>query len=167
MKYFFIFLILSFKISAEVIPPNYDFKLTELDIFFPGKKLAEIKTKWGEGEIIEKGSVEMRRFQVTATNYQVIVLAQIQNEVVIDFYARLPSYFLHDVFHQSLINKIGKQNQYLLDNETAIYKWNNVQGLEHTYASTCTITCFPIYYTVNSGKAGGKSLQQKFLEFIK
>jgi len=165
MKKILFFFLLSLNLGAAVKAPNQDFKLTELDIFYPGKKTSEIKTKWGDGEVVEKGPPEIRRYVVAAPNYQIIVLVQIQNDTVIDFYAKLPSYFLHDIFHQSLINKLGKQNRYYLENETAVYVWNNVQGLEHTYASACTITCFPIYYTVNSGS--GKSLQQKFLDFFK
>ena len=62
--------------------------------------------------------------------------------------AHLPQYFSHDLFHQALINRLGKQDSYLKKNKTAVYRWKNRKGLNYIYAGACTITCFPIYYAV-------------------
>lgn len=65
-----------------------------------------------------------------------------------DFYAKLPSYFLHDIFLQSLVNRYGKQNSYVKKERSAVYIWNNIEGNKHYYSGSCTITCFPVFYSV-------------------
>jgi hypothetical protein len=75
------------------------------------------------------------------------VIVQSQEGKILDMFAKLPSYFLHDVFHQSLINRFGKQDEYKKYGEEAIYKWTK-SPLTHVYSGACTITCFPIFYTV-------------------
>ena len=52
------------------------------------------------------------------------------------------------IFHQSLINRIGKQDKYLNTNEQSVYVWNNKNGNRHVYSGACTVTCFPLYYSV-------------------
>ncbi|MBL7663619.1 MAG: hypothetical protein JNM93_00685 [Bacteriovoracaceae bacterium] len=143
-------LIFSLNLNAKVDPPNYNFSLDELAIFNPGSSISEIEKKYGPGLIIEKkGEITIFRFFVSQLRYKFPVIVQAKSAEVLDFYATLPSYFLHDVFHQSLINRIGKQNQYLLRDEHAVYVWNNVKNLKHTYSAACTITCFPIFYSVS------------------
>ena len=72
---------------------------------------------------------------------------QFFKDKVLDMYTRLPSYFLHDVFHQSLINRYGKQQKYELKDSTAVYRWDNTPNYTQIYSGACTVTCFPIFYT--------------------
>ncbi|MEI8346567.1 MAG: hypothetical protein WCG27_03815 [Pseudomonadota bacterium] len=140
---------LATPIFAEVQAPNYDFSLDALQIFYPGNKKEDIEAKYGKGEVMEKNDkVLMVKYYIAHLRYKFPVIVQYIDGQTSDFYARLPSYFLHDVFHQSLINRIGKQDQYEKKNEEATYSWNNKDGKRHVYGASCTITCFPIFYTV-------------------
>jgi hypothetical protein len=86
--------------------------------------------------------------------YKFPVFVQVANGQVLDFFARLPAYFLHDVFHQSLINRYGKQDLYFKKDSNAIYIWNDEEGIRFTYSGGCTINCFPIYFAGSSSKPG-------------
>ena len=135
---------------SQVGPPNYSFTLDQLAPFFPGKALTRIQGQFGKGKIMEKREdTSIIRFEISHNRYRFPVMAQIHNNLVTDFFAPLPTYFLHDIFHQSLINRYGKQNRYVLEQEHAFYEWKNRQGLNHAYAGACVITCFPIYYAVS------------------
>jgi hypothetical protein len=72
--------------------------------------------------------------------------------VILDFFAILPSYFLHDLFHQALINRLGKQSSYIKKETAALYIWKTSDGLTHYYQGTCTINCFPEFYSVVGAK---------------
>jgi hypothetical protein len=63
----------------------------------------------------------------------------------VDILARLPAYFLHNIFHQSLINRFGPQDKYLKKEEHAVYQWTNKKNFNITYSGACTITCFPVF----------------------
>ncbi len=131
---------------AQVEPPNYNFSLNSLQVFYPKSKLSTIQNKHGPGELIENStSAKIYKFYLAQIRYKFPVFVQVKDGQVIDFFARLPSYFLHDVFHQSLINKMGKQNEYRKKDNSAIYIWNNVEGNKFYYNASCTLTCFPIY----------------------
>jgi hypothetical protein len=137
------------NIWAKVTPPNYTFKLDDLNIFKPGKALTELEKKHGKGEEIKNnGLVKVYRFKVKHQAYNFPVIVQAKEGKILDFYATLPRYFLHDVFHQSIINRIGKQDQYFNKDEHSIYIWNNKENFRHVYSAACTITCFPIFYSV-------------------
>jgi hypothetical protein len=88
------------------------------------------------------------------------VLVQSKNGVIEDFHVKLPSYFLHDVFFQSLINRYGKQKSYKKFGEEAYYVWE-VSALRHIYSAACTITCFPIFYAVQKMEGKEKSILEK------
>lgn len=134
---------------AKVDPPNYDFSLKKFDLFMPGSKLADIEKEYKFKEVVfNQGTYITYKFYVEHMRYKFAILVQTQDGIVLDFHARLPQYFLHDIFHQSLINKIGKQNTYKNKNEHSLYVWDNTNGNQHIYSSACTITCFPIYYAV-------------------
>ena len=100
------------------------------------------------------------RFYVKQLRYRFSVMVQIEGNKVVDFFATLPSYFLHDVFHQSLINRLGKQTRYFYQENSAVYLWKNKKGIDFIYRATCTITCFPIYL------AGRPSERNPALSFI-
>lgn len=134
---------------AKVDPPNYDFSLDRLGPFMPGKSLQESLKEQAEVEVIrkEKG-YEVRKIYIEHIRYKFPLLIQSKDGVITDFYARLPAYFLHNIFHQSLINRLGDQDIYKKLEEQAVYAWKNKKGNNHVYSGACTITCFPVYYTV-------------------
>ena len=102
---------------------------------------------------------------ISHVRYIFPVYVQINKGVISDFYARLPTYFLHDIFHQSLITKFGKQTKYYRQENDAIYTWKNVNGLKIIYSGSCTITCYPNYVSyMKVSKVRGEyiPLLQKF-----
>lgn len=133
---------------AVITPPNYNFSLDTFADFAPGADLEGLKTKYGKSFFMnEDGGIKTYKFYVSHIRYKFPVIVQTTNGKVIDFFALLPTYFLHDVFHQSLINRIGKQDRYKKIEENALYIWNSKNGIKHIYSGTCTITCFPLYYS--------------------
>ncbi len=129
----------------------------------PGQKLVEIEKKYKQKELMsKKDAYSIYRFYVEHLRYRFAVLVQFNEGKVTDFHARLPQYFLHDVFHQSLINRIGMQDVYKKVEEQAVYIWNNKNNNKYYYSGACTITCFPIYYGVIGlnylNKSGFKSI---------
>src|SRR5690606_30756599 len=146
-------LIMFQQLNAKVEPPNYNFPIESLDAFFPGQKFADLGDKFGKGEVMSKvAGVETIKFHVKKERYNFPVLIQVQDGVILDFLARLPSYFLHDVFFQSLVNRYGKQKTYKKIGEEAFYVWNK-KALKHVYSAACTITCFPVFYSVHKEDA--------------
>lgn len=138
--------IIAIRASAVVDPANYNFSLDQLAVFKPGSDIKGAIEKYGKAELIqENGNTKMLRFYVAHIRYKFAVLVRIANEQVVDYHARLPGYFLHDVFHQSMLNRYGQQNFYRLINGTAVYLWENKEGVNYLYSGTCTITCFPTY----------------------
>ncbi|MCK5884637.1 MAG: hypothetical protein KAG61_13180 [Bacteriovoracaceae bacterium] len=149
ITFFLAIALVAFPLTAKVDPPNYDFSLDTMKDFMPGQKLQQIQKKYGKGtKISEGGGGIVYRFYVTQLRYKFPVFIQLKGQEVGDLFTRLPTYFLHDTFHQSLINRIGPQNQYLKRENSAIYIWDKVSGNTHVYSGSCTITCFPNYYAV-------------------
>jgi hypothetical protein len=147
MKVTLLTLLLSVLCLGKVDPPNYDFSLDELKIFSPFNKLEDIQKKYQNLSLIEdNGALKIYKTYHTQLRYKFPVLFQTKKGVVTDFYARLPAYFLHDVFHQSLINRYKMQDHYHKDQEQAVYIWKNRENIHHVYSGACSITCFPIYY---------------------
>lgn len=131
---------------GQIEPPNYNFSLDTLGDFYPGKKFEAIKQKYGKGEIeFNKGASVIYKFYVSHIRYKFPVFVNVFKGESVGFFARLPSYFLHDVFHQSLINRYGKQDEYSKVGNAANYTWNNKNNLKIIYQGQCTLTCFPMY----------------------
>lgn len=151
------------KGHSQVQAPNYNFSLDQLEKFLPNTPLDQLVEEFGPGEDIKLPGAKaiIKRYYVAHIRYKFPVFVQIQNDRIIDMFARLPSYFLHDVFHQSLINRYGKQQSYLNRDEHAVYQWKRENGMVHTYAGACAITCFPIYYTVAPAQAQAPSLFER------
>lgn len=148
-------------INAKVEAPNYDFSLKTLDDFFPGKSPKELDAKLGKGESMGKEyGTETLKYYVTQIRYKFPVLVQTSEDQISDFFARLPSYFLHDLFFQSLVNRYGKQKTYKKYGEEAQYTWE-VSGNRHIYSATCTITCFPVFYAVEKMDSSNLSILEK------
>lgn len=134
---------------SKVKAPNYDFSMKKFDIFMPGAKIADIEKEYSYKKLVFKSTqFQTYKFFIEHIRYKFAILVQFNNGVVTDFHARLPQYFLHDIFHQSLINRLGKQDIYKKVEEQATYIWKSEKGLEHTYSGACTITCYTIYYAV-------------------
>lgn len=135
-------------LNAKVEAPNYNFSLDALSVFTPNSPLSTITEKYGKPELMNTiNGAQTQKFYVSHIRYKFPVLVQIRDEKVMDSFARLPSYFLHDIFLQSLVNKMGKQNLYKKNGEEAFYVWEK-DGNRHVYSASCTITCFPIFYAV-------------------
>ena len=163
MKITLSFCFLISLVYAKVDPPNYDFSLDKFQIFMPGQTLAKIQASYPSKELVlQNGEFKTYKFYVEHIRYRFPILVQFKADKVTDFHARLPTYFLHDLFHQALINRYGKQDQYKNKKEQSIYIWNNQNGNKHYYVGACTITCFPIFYAVRTQDLGAQAsiLQQ-------
>ncbi|MCR9203183.1 MAG: hypothetical protein NXH75_01295 [Halobacteriovoraceae bacterium] len=146
---FFLPLILALFFLSEVYgqiePPNYNFSLNTLADFYPGKKFEEMKTKYGKPELSLNKGTPIYKFYVAHIRYKFPVFVRIYKGESVGFFARLPSYFLHDVFHQSLINRYGKQDEYSKVGNSAVYIWNDEKNIKFIYQGQCTLNCFPMY----------------------
>lgn len=132
---------------AKVEAPNYDFSVDKFKEFMPGTPIAPLILKY-KPEIVGKDSSSTTyKFYIAHIRYKFVTLVQVVDSKITDFHARLPHYFLHDVFHQSLINRYGAQDKYKKNEESALYVWENKKGINHVYSGACTITCFPIFYS--------------------
>lgn len=150
---FYALLLLSLSAFGKVEAPNYNFGLKTLEKFYPGRSIADLKADYGEGELLrQQGAMEMRRFMVKQLEFKFPVIIQTEEGKIQDMHAQLPSFFLHNIFHQSLIDQIGKQQKYLRVEEEAVYVWEK-EDFKYTYSAACTITCFPIFLNVTWSKA--------------
>lgn len=148
-------------LNAKVEAPNYDFSVDTLSDFYPGKTVSSLDTKYGKAEVMsEERGIRTLKYYVAHIRYKFPVIVQVRDGVVEDFLARLPNYFLHDVFFQSLINRLGKQNSYKKTGEEAYYVWNT-PPLKHVYSAACTITCFPVFYAVQKIENPTSSILEK------
>ena len=155
-------------LNAKVEAPNYDFSLDTLAHFFPEKTISDAEKKYGKPESMgTKNGVETAKFYVAHIRYKFPVIVQSKDGKILDFFARLPNYFLHDMFFQSLVNRMGKQKEYKKVGEEAYYVWEK-DGLKHVYSAACTITCFPIFYSVfpSEKTPGFKSLMEQMKESV-
>lgn len=153
---------------SKVEPPNYNFSLDTFNDFWPGTQLQQIQTKYGKGQLTKNSKkTQTYRFLVEQLRYKFPVFVQVYEGRVLDFYGRLPTYFLHDIFHQSIINRFGKQDIYKRVEQNAIYMWKAKKNARIIYSGTCTITCFPIYFTAigNSPPAELGKYQSLFKQF--
>ena len=86
------------------------FNLDDLKPFTPGNNISDIPKKYLPGIDIDIAkTLTIKKFNIVHDAYVFPLFVQHFNGKIIDFYTRLPSYFLHDTFHQSLINRYGKQ----------------------------------------------------------
>lgn len=148
-KTFFLLLLISLfptKSFGQIEPPNYNFSLDTLGDFYPGKKFEGMKIKYGQGELeFDRGPSKIYKFYITHIRYKFPIFVKIYQGESVGFFARLPSYFLHYVFHQSLINRYGKQDEYSKVGNAANYTWSNEKNLKLIYQGQCVLTCFPMY----------------------
>ena len=155
-------------LNAKVEAPNYNFSLDTLADFYPQKSRDDLEKKYGKAEVMgSKNGIDTVKFYVAHIRYKFPVIVQTKDGKVLDFFAKLPSYFLHDIFFQSLVNRMGKQNAYKKVGEEAVYRWEK-DGLKHVYSAACTITCFPIFYSIFpiQGTPGFKPLIETMKEAV-
>ena len=145
-----------FSVKGETTPPNYNFSLKQLDFFYPGNSLENIQKQHGKGVFYAPG---LHRFYLSHQRYRFPLFLQVEDNRSTGFHATLPTYFLHDVFHQELIDRYGKQDQYLKKENSAVYVWNT-PGTRIIYSAQCTITCFPNYLMVVD--PGSSTLEKDF-----
>lgn len=155
-------LLLMFQpLNAKVEAPNYNFNIDTFEDFLPGKAIKELDKKFGSAEEMSNDrQTRTLKYSVSNIRYKFPVIVQEQEGIVLDFHARLPSYFLHDTFFQSLRNKLGKQSSYKKTGEEAYYTWE-VPPLRHIYNAACTITCFPIFYAVQKIESEVPAINEK------
>ncbi len=131
---------------TQVSPSDPALFMDSWQVFHPGAKLSVLRSVHGQGELAEElEDSQIYRFQVASRRYQLILLVQARDGIVLDFLLRLPSYFLHDTLHQRLIDRMGRQNHYFKKDNAAVYRWNDVKGHQIYYAAACTLVCFPLY----------------------
>lgn len=150
-----VFLFPTKVVLSKIEPPNYDFSLDKFTEFMPGKTLKKEHQKEIE---FNKDGFKTYKVYLAHIRYKFPLYVQTKDNTITDFFARLPAYFLHNIFHQSLINRLGNQDIYKKVEEQAVYIWKDKNNLRHYYSGGCSITCFPIYYAVKTVKNNyGKS----------
>lgn len=136
-------------LDAKVDPPNYDFSLDQLTPFTPGSSLEKIKTTFGEGEIYEETKdTRVMKYYLRRNRYIFPIFVQFYQGTVLDFYAKLPTYFLHNIYHQSLINRYSQQSRFKKNESEAVYMWDRLKEVGIVYKGNCTIHCFPVYHAM-------------------
>lgn len=167
LSYMFI-LFCSVTTFSEVKPPNFNFKFDELNNFMPGSLKKTIEQKYQNGKLTKLSKkVSAYRYEIKNQRYKFPIYVQYKDDKVTDFYVSLPSYFSHDIFHASIIKRFGKQDIYKKIEEQALYVWNKKTKENHFYSGGCTITCFPIYYSVQSKKLSEWGMQSLYEHFVK
>lgn len=155
-------------VHSEIKAPNYDFSLTLLEPFLPGKKSSELlKDKALSSELFEDaGATKIYRFKVRKENYSLDIYAQIKQEDIVDVYIRLPQYFIHDKFLQQLRDKYQKHDRYVVKDKSALYIWFNKESTNVIYHGSCSISCFPVFLEITSNEKSIIPIYKKLNEAI-
>ena len=130
---------------GEATGPDHNFSLDQLQVFYPGNSLENISRQHGKGTLY---APDLRRFLISHRRYRFPLFLQSAQDRSVGLMASLPTYFLHDTFHQGLIDRYGKQDQYLKRENSALFVWNHRDGIKIIYSAQCTLTCFPNYLLV-------------------
>ncbi len=150
-------------IHAQTKSPNYDFTLTSLELFFPGKSLAEAKKSQSQFDIFEDaGEMKILRFKFKRAGYMLDVYTQVKGDTINDLYVRLPQHFLHDLMLADLQKRYKKQDHYVRKDLSALYVWKNRENNHIIYQGSCSITCFPMFLEVVNASPDIIPLYQKF-----
>jgi hypothetical protein len=147
-KYLLLLTILIYSLNAKskIEPPNYNFSHDTLREFYPGEKLIKVNQKYKNAELIQKkNEVLIYKYYVEQIRYKFPVIVATYKDQIIEAWFRLPSYFLHDVFYQGLINRLGNPDKFKNIEINSIYIWNNKNQIRFVYNGSCTITCFPVF----------------------
>ena len=148
---------------SEIKAPNYDFSLSLLDPFLPGKKSVELlKDKSFSSEMFEDtGATKIYRFKIKKENYTLDIYAQIKKEDIVDIYVRLPQYFIHDKLLQQLRDKYQKHDRYVVKDKSALYVWLNKENSHIIYHGSCSISCFPVFLEITSNDKSVEPIYKK------
>jgi hypothetical protein len=148
-------------LKAKYEAPNYNLIVESFSDFYPGKKLEDVEKAYGKGEITDdKGEVQTKKFLVSKNGLSFPVLVQFKESVVTDFFIKFASSFPHNDFHKAFLKNLGPQSSYKPGNGDALYTWEKAP-LKHTYSAACTITCFPIFYSVQKMEHVDPSILEK------
>lgn len=154
-------------IQAQSKSPNYDFTITSLELFFPGKSLAEVKKSQPKFDLFEDlGDVKILRFQLRRAGYMLDVYTQVKGDTINALYVRLPQHFLHDLLLADLQKRYKKQDHFVRKDLSALYVWKNRESNNIIYHGSCSITCFPMFLEVVSASPDIIPLYQKFNEAL-
>ena len=145
-------------LKAKVEAPNYHFSIDEFNSYLPNQSIEPLS---GQFQSLKKtAAAVLVKTEIKKERYHIPIFITAEKNTIIDMYAKLPSYFLHDVFFESLRKKYGKQTTYKMKDEHAVYTWEK-EDLLITYSATCTITCFPLYLSIASQQNKKKSLLEQ------
>jgi len=150
-------------IQAEIKAPNYEFTLSSLELFFPGKSLVEAKNSQPKFDVYEdSGDEKILRFKLLRAGYVLDVYTQVKKDQISDVYVRLPQHFLHDLMLTDLQKRYKKQDHFVKKDSSALYVWKNRDGNNIIYQGSCSITCFPMFLEVVKASSDVTPLYQKF-----
>ena len=176
MKYHFIkylllatfLVVLSPHVYPDIKPPNYDFTLTSIEPFFPGKSVEDAKKdKSIKSDIFEdNGDAKVIRFKIKRANYTLDLYTQVKGDKITDVFIRLPQHFIHDLFLADLVKRYKKQDKFVRHDMSALYVWMNRDGNNILYHGSCSITCFPMFIEIVSREPAVTPLYQKFNEAL-
>jgi hypothetical protein len=162
-----LFLLISFYLYAEITPPNYDFTLKSLEIFYPGKPIEEVKKLNPKYKTIEdNGDAKLFLFQIKKANYKLDIYTQVKKDQITDLYVRLPQHFIHDIVLKDLQKTWKKQDRFVRKDGSALYTWLNRDNFNIIYQGSCSITCFPMFLEIVSTDKAVKPLYNKFNEAV-
>lgn len=168
MKYIFIALFsLVTRIDAKITPPNYDFKISMLETFFPTKSVEEIKKQIPKFDIVEdSGDQKILKFKLNKKEYILDIYVQVKKDLIIDTYIRMPQHFNHDLLLKELQEKWKKQDKFKNKDRSSLYTWFNRDRMNILYQGSCSITCFPMFLEFTTSDNSVKPLYQKFNEAL-
>jgi hypothetical protein len=162
----FIFLFITL-IHAEITPPNSDFTLKTIEMFYPGKLIEEVKKLDPQYKLLEdNGDSKILFFHLKKKNYLLDVYVQVKKDQITDLYVRLPQFFLHDLFLKELQTKWKKQDRYTRKDRSALYTWFNRDNFNIIYQGSCSITCFTMFIEITSTDKTVVPFYKKFNEAL-
>lgn len=154
-------------IQAEIKTPNYDFTLSSLELFFPGKTLEIALKSQPKSDLFEdRGDEKVYRFKLLRAGYVLDVYTQVKKDLIVDMYVRLPQHFIHDQMLADLQKRYKKQDHFIRKDLSALYVWKNRDGLNLIYHGSCSITCFPMFFEVVKASPDIVPFYQRFNEAL-
>ncbi len=113
----------------------------------------------------KKSNITLYFLPIRTKSFHLNVTYQLQGDILLDFFVSFPSYLLHDEVFTSLWGRYGKQDEYLLNDATAVYRWHKKANENMVYVASCSITCFPVYWTVfDSNRFDAKSKEKPIFQ---
>lgn len=154
-------------IHAKITPPNYDFKFSDIENFFPTKSVEEAKKICPKFEIYEdNGDAKIYKFKLIKKDYYLDIYSQVKKDSITDSFIRMPQYFSHDLFLKELQSKWKKQDKFKRKDQSSYYVWMNKDAMNIIYQGSCSITCFPMFIEFVSTDKSVTPLFQKFNEAL-